>query len=110
MTYIKNLKNSFQIGEIIVVGDFSENYKFVVQDSIQSFYFGTSQCTIHPFVVYFPSKDEVQHQSYCFISDNLKHDSAMIYTFICHLIAELKSKHQCLNKVHYFSNGCSAQY
>ena len=34
----------------------------------------------------------------------------MVYTFICHLIAELKSKHQYLNKVHHFSNGCSAQY
>ena len=34
----------------------------------------------------------------------------MVHTFICHLIAGLKKKHQCLNKVHYFSDGCSAQY
>lgn len=109
-SYLKTLKSAIPVGEIIVVGDFSENYSYVVQDSIQGFYFVNSQCTIHPFVVYFQTEDQVQHQSYCFISDDLKHDSAMVYAFICHLINDLKSKHQTLTKVKYFSDGCAGQY
>jgi len=110
MAYLKTLKISIQVGEVIVIGDFSENYTFIVQDAIQGFYFINSQCTIHPFVVYFPSEDGVHHQSYCFISDHLKHDTVMVYSFICRLIVELKSKHQSLTKVHYFSDGCAGQY
>ena len=93
-----------------MVGDFSENYSYVVQDAAQGFHWNNSQCTIHPFVAYYRSSDGVQHQSYCFISNDTKHSAAMVYTFLNHIIADLKSKHKRLNKIHYFSDGSSAQY
>ena len=110
ISYLKTLKSIIPAYEIIIIGDFSENYTYDVQDSIQGFYFVNAQCTIHPFVIYFKSEDQVQHQSYCFISDELKHDSLMVYAFISNLIGDLKSKHQILTKVHYFSDGCAGQY
>ena len=109
-TYFKNLKETIQEGELVLVGDFSENYSFVVQDAVQGYHWDNSQCTIHPFVAYYPSSNGVQHQSYCFISNDLKHNATMVYTFLNHLIAELKSEHKNLRKIHYFSDGCGAQY
>ena len=99
---------TIQEGELVLVGVFSENYSFVVQDAVQGYHWDNSQCTIHPFVAYYPSSNGVQHQSYCFISNDLKHNATMVYTFINHLIAELKSKHKSLRKIHCFSDGCGA--
>ena len=48
--YFKNLKESMQEGELVLVGDFSENYSFIVQDAVQGFHWDNSQCTLHPFV------------------------------------------------------------
>ena len=58
-TYFKNLKEEIQEGELVLVGDFSKNYSFVVQDAVQGFHWDNSQCTIHPFVAYYPSSDGV---------------------------------------------------
>ena len=35
--------------EIIVQGDFAENYCCIVQGEIQSFYWENKQATLHPF-------------------------------------------------------------
>ena len=39
-------------GQFLVIGDFSENYGFVLQDAAQGFHWNNSQATIHPFVAY----------------------------------------------------------
>ena len=39
--------------EVIVLGDFAENYQFLVQDQIQSYHWSKEQCTLHPLIVYF---------------------------------------------------------
>lgn len=48
-TYIQHCKNSLQPGEFLVLGDFAENYAFVVQDEIQSFHWNNNQATILSF-------------------------------------------------------------
>ena len=37
---------------VLVIGDFAENYSFVLQDTAQGFHWNNSQATIHPFVIY----------------------------------------------------------
>ena len=37
--------------EMTVLGDFSENYTFIVQDAAQGFHWNNAQATIYPFVV-----------------------------------------------------------
>ena len=74
-TYFKNLKEKIQEGELVLVGDFSKNYSYVVQDAAQGFHWNNSQCTIQPFVAYYPSSDGVQHQiivSYQMIQSTLQ--------------------------------------
>ena len=108
--YLTSLKSTIKQGEIIVLGDFSENYLFLVQDATQGFHWDNSQWTLYPFLAYF--KDEsytLQHQSYCFVSNDLRHISVMVHTFIGHLVNDLKEKH-ALKKIIYFSDGCAAQY
>ena len=36
--YIQDRKRQLKLGEFLVIGDFAENYSFVVQDAAQSFH------------------------------------------------------------------------
>ena len=104
-------KESLKEDEVLVVGDFAENYSFVVQNAAQGQHWNNSQCTLHPFVCYFRGPDStIQHESFCFISDCTKHSTAMVHTFLKTLIPLLKDKHPTLKKVIYFSDGCAGQY
>ena len=110
--YFAHLKESVEAGEVVVHGDFSENYSFIVQDAAQGFHWDNSQCTLHPFVVHWREEesDSTCHQSYCFISDGTKHNTAMVHAFLRRLIPEIRGKVQRLKKIHYFTDGCAAQY
>ena len=105
-----DMKRDVCIGEAVVVGDFSENYSFVVQDAVQGWHWDASQATVHPFVAYFREGENVVHQSFCFISDGLKHNAAMVHCFVHDLIPALKARIPGLKKIHYWSDGCAAQY
>ena len=95
----------------VLVGDFGENYSFVVQDAAQSFHWDNSQCTLHPFVFYYRGSDgSIQHQCYCFISDLTKHSTAMVHAFLKTLVPLLKQTHPQLEELIYWSDGCAAQY
>ena len=76
-----DMKKNVREREAVVVGDFSENYSFVIQDAIQGWHWDASQATVHPFVAYFREGGEVVHQSFCYISDGLKHNAAMVHCF-----------------------------
>ena len=51
--YLNDVKENLLPGEFLVIGDFSKNYSFVVQDEAQSFHWNNSMATIHPFVYYY---------------------------------------------------------
>lgn len=111
--YFKHLKEILPPeSEAIIVGDFSENYSFIVQDAAQGYHWENSQCTVHPFVVYYKSTihQELSHFSVCFLSPSLKHNTIMVYSFISKLLTRVRSKCPQLKKVHYFSDGCAGQY
>ena len=64
--YMKKLKTSMTpLEEIIVQGDFAENYSYVVQDEIESFHCENKQATLHPFVAYQWQEDNTlwQHRN-----------------------------------------------
>jgi hypothetical protein len=51
--YFKHMKVTVKIErECILLGDFAENYSFIVQDAAQGFHWENSQATLHPFVTY----------------------------------------------------------
>ena len=51
--YLKQRKENLTEESIIILGDFAENYTFVVQDEIQSFHWSKISCTLHPIVIYY---------------------------------------------------------
>lgn len=62
----KEKKDTLKPGEFLVVGDFSENYSFIVQDAVQGYHWNNSQVTLHPFVYYYKNQgtNELEHGIY----------------------------------------------
>jgi hypothetical protein len=106
----QHTKDNLKEGEGLIVGDFSENYAFIMQDAAQGFHWENSQCTLHPFVFYYPESGSIRHKSFCFVSDGRKHSSVMVYVFLHQLIEHLKKDHPSLKMIKYWSDGCGGQY
>lgn len=110
--YLREIKNQLEPGCVLVIGDFAENYSFVVQDAIQGYYWSNDQATVHPWTCYYRSSEdiEVQHLSIAMISDCLKHDVFAVATFQKQLVKFIKSKLPAVHKIIYYSDGAGSQY
>lgn len=110
-SYLKEVKNSLNQHEFLVIMDFSENYSFVIQDEIQSFHWTNAQATIHPFGIYFKNESsDVEHTNLVIISDCLKHNTTLVHLFQRYLIKYLKEKYSIVKRIIYFSDGSASQY
>ncbi|XP_034246220.1 uncharacterized protein LOC117648108 [Thrips palmi] len=110
--HYEKVKNGLKENEVLVVADFSENMSFVIQDAIQGAYWNNEQATIHPFACYWrnPETKTVEPLNLVVISDHLKHVTTTVSKFQEVLISFLKTKMPNLNKIYYFSDGCTGQY
>jgi len=70
-------------GEVLVVADFSENYSFVTQDSVQGVHSKNKQATVHHFACYARSSqnESVQPVNVVIISDSLEHSTSTVFAF-----------------------------
>ena len=83
----------------------------MVQDAIQSFHWNNTQAMIHPFVIYYKQNGTLKHKSLACISDMLQQDVHTVYTFQKTIILNVvKTDLLQIEKVIYFSDGCSGQY
>ena len=106
--YLKHKKENLAMNEAIVLGDFAENYQFIMQDEIQSYHWSN---TLHPIVIYLLDREgHLKHDSLCFISDDNLHDTNFVYQVQAILVRYLKEKYSNITKLHYFSDGCAGQY
>ena len=109
--YLKQCKEDLKESKVIVLVDFAENYKFLVQDEIQGYHWNKSQCTLHPAVVYTKKNGQLEDHSICFISDHLNHDVDMVYQILKenskHIIESINPQ---VKSVNYFSVGCAGQF
>ena len=108
-SFFRQYKTNLQEGMVLAVGDFSENYSFIMQDAIQGVHWSNSQVTLHPWICYYNVNGSLQTLSVLFISDCLNHNTVSVYTFQKHLVQLLK-KTLDLKHILYFSDGCSKQY
>lgn len=108
--FLKMRKENLEDNSIIFLGDFAENFSFVIQDEIQSHHWSKQQATLHPVVIYYKDDNILKHQSFCFISDDLSHDTSMVYSIQKTFTKYLKMQFRNVTKVEYFSDGCAAQY
>jgi hypothetical protein len=81
--YLKELKSDLQVGVVIVLCDFAENYSFMLQGEAQGFHWNNTHATLHPSVIYFQESpiDKLSHTIVVIISDCLTHDSTAVHPF-----------------------------
>ena len=108
--YLKKRKEELLEDSAIVLGDFAENYSFVVQDEVQSFHWSKQSCALHPLVVYVRENGELIQKSFCAVSDDLEHDSSLVHQIQKEISQQIKSNIPQVTKVEYFSDGCTPQY
>lgn len=106
--HFKELKGNLEDSDCLVIGDFTENFTFYVQDEIQSFHWTNRQVTLHP-VFYCKKGGEICCKSIRIISDHLIHDTTSVYELQKHLIKEVKKALPGVKMI-YFSDGASSQY
>lgn len=109
---MKELKATMRpLDDVIIQGDFAENFSYVVQDEIQSFHWENKQATLHPFVAYRKLPDEtLEHRNICVVSDTREHSTVTVYAFLSVVIPFLQTMFPGMKKVHYFTDGCTGQY
>ena len=109
--YVKSKKESLGKNEALVMGEFAENYQFLIQDEIQSYHWGKEYCTLHPLVIYYRNEEShLQHLSLCFISDGNTNDTSFVCQIQTMMVDYLKETLPHISKIVYFSDGCGARY
>ena len=109
---LKFLKEHLKKGQVITHEDFSENFQIKHQNEIMAAHWLTNGVTIFTVIVYYRADGEgsqLEHLSYAFVSDQLDHDKASVYTFNKMLLEDLK-KITTVSEVHYWSDGCGSQF
>lgn len=107
------LKEDLSENDVIVLIDFSENYAFQIQDSIQAAYFDQPQCTIHPICFYYKEGNDVKQKSIIVIAESLDHIVASVYLFQTKMIEYFKTFFVPdfeKKTIKFFSDGAASQY
>lgn len=69
-------KEKIDYESCVLVSDFSENYSFIIQDSVQGYYWANDQAKVLPFMAYMKRLDgSIFNMSIAIISDHLTHDT-----------------------------------
>ena len=108
--YLAERKESLKEGEFLAIGDFSDNFSFVVQDEAQSFHWDNGMVTLHPFVYQYKDEGQICHGNFVLISYCTTHDTVAVQFFQRCLINHLQEKFQFVSNIVYFSDGSAGQY
>ena len=95
--YVKSKKESLSANEVTVLGHFTENYQYLIQDEIQSFHWSKEYCTLHPLVIYYKDAD-----SLCFISDDNTQNTSFVQIIQTLLVEFLKHRLPKVTKIYTF--------
>ena len=106
--YLRESKENLAANEVIILGDFAENYSFALKDEVLGFHWNNLQCTLYPVVVYYKDGDALQSVSYCNITDDNKHDVGMVYQVQKEIITDLKLRFPTLVMLLIFLMGVQA--
>ena len=80
--YLYQEKLDLRSNETIILGDLAENYQCIIDYEILGVHWKSSQCTLHPIVIYCKVKNNIQNHSFCFPSNYQTNNVDMIYEVI----------------------------
>jgi hypothetical protein len=107
-----NLKQSLPNGWVLTIEDYSENFRTLYQDEIQSAHYQYAQVTLYCQVSWFscPTCQAQIHEAAAFISEDLLHDPFAILAF--HKSYKKYLLEQGIEIQHqvFYSDGCPTQY
>ena len=106
----RNLEENLPANHIYIHMDFAEDYRCRSQEEIQSAYWSQTQVTIHPVDAHFRKGDKLCHQSYVFISDELRHDAKFVFALLRSLAPQLIELISTLEYMHYWTDSYMKQY
>lgn len=107
--YQKKLKRLLQ-GEVLMALDFAENYSFLLQEEVTSHYYSRSQCSLLTIAAYYMgSSGEMEHSTYCGITEDLLHDVTPVLYGIRWVLEQVSSKTP-VELVHYFTDGARQHF
>lgn len=97
---------------VILLMDFSENYRCSYKDEVQSGYFDQQQVSVHPTMAYYREDNRLVKHAISGISPDTKHDSALVKAFETEVINVLKAQPKLsnLSRVVEWTDGCASQY
>lgn len=105
---ILNIKKTLKPDEILIHSDFSENFNCKYESEVQSAHFGGSkgQISLHTVIVDYKCQDsaEVVAKSFCTVSKDLRHNSAVVCAHLEPIIGEARRIVPSLNSVHFLSD------
>ena len=93
-----------------MLGDFAENYSFVVQDEVEGFHWNNIQCSLHPAEIHYRKSDTLHRLSYTVISDDTKHDVKFVYKVMQVIISDIQERLNNLKFIYFFTDGCAGQF
>ena len=97
---------------MITIADFSENYRCVKQDEIQSAYYSYQQATLFPLIAYYTClgcNDAVVQESVVFISPDLVHDAMAVAQYLKKMTEHVQGHVKFVHEVQ-FTDGCYSQF
>ncbi len=103
---------SLHPNEIIMLMDYSENYRCVFQNEIQTGFFDQAQVTIHPAMTYYLEDDHLVKHALIGISEDTRHDAHLTKKFETGVLDILMKQPGLadLQSIIEWTDGCSAQY
>ena len=95
-----------QIGDVLIVNDFAQNYLCLHQNEPQGMHWEHKQVSLHPTVVYFRCKScyNISTHEVVHVSNDLKHDAHIIKKFNEKTLQVLKNRGIEIRKMIFFSD------
>ena len=107
-TDLKKSKEGLENTTCIILMNFAENYKCVIQDEIQSFHWNKQQCTLRPVVDFYQGPTNgIEVLSICIISDDNEHYTCFVHKVKRLMTDYLKANLPHVSNIQYFTDGCA---
>ena len=106
----RQLRKQMKSNEALVHVDFSENYIAKLANAVSSYHYGASQHQISLHTgVYYVGANSFPY-TFCSVSDNLEHGPPAIWAHLNPVIEHIKTMHDDVDVLHFFSDGPTSQY
>jgi hypothetical protein len=76
----------------------------MVQDESQGYHWNHDYCTMHPAVVFYKKDRKTCSKSFCFISDDLVRDVALVWKLQFEITNFSESNLPLINEIEYFTD------